>query len=160
VQEAGLAKSKQKAKNLASMSPALRNILGLVAGLLAGWLVNMGLIVLSPYAIPPPAGVNPSDPESIAANIGLFEPKHFLFPFLAHALGTLAGAWAAAAVAATRKRIFAWIVGVLFLAGGIAAAFMIPAPAWFIALDLACAYLPMAWIGGRLATGSDRKAGR
>ena len=27
---------------------------------------------------------------------------------------------------------------------------MIPAPAWFIALDLIVAYIPMAWIGGRL----------
>lgn len=34
--------------------------------------------------------------------------------------------------------------------GGIAAAFMIPAPAWFVVLDLAVAYLPMAWIGGKL----------
>jgi hypothetical protein len=24
---------------------------------------------------------------------------------------------------------------------------MIPAPMWFIALDLAVAYLPMAWVG-------------
>jgi hypothetical protein len=27
---------------------------------------------------------------------------------------------------------------------------MIPAPAWFIALDLIAAYLPMAWLGAKL----------
>ena len=32
------------------------------------------------------------------------------------------------------------------LCGGVAASFMIPAPAWFIALDLLAAYLPMAWL--------------
>ena len=44
-----------------------------------------------------------------------------------------------------------WLIGparlvLLFLAGGIAASFMIPAPAWFIALDLLLAYIPMAWL--------------
>ena len=36
------------------------------------------------------------------------------------------------------------------LIGGIAACFMIPAPAWFMALDLLVAYLPMAWLAIRL----------
>jgi hypothetical protein len=39
------------------------------------------------------------------------------------------------------------VIGVVFLCGGVAASFMIPAPAWFIALDLLAAYLPMAWLG-------------
>ena len=37
-----------------------------------------------------------------------------------------------------------------FLAGGIAAARMIPAPAWFVVLDLAAAYVPMAFLGALL----------
>jgi hypothetical protein len=85
----------------------------------------------------------------------LFEPRHFLFPFLAHALGTLVGSVVAFLVAASHRSVFAWIVGAISLAGGIAAASMIPAPMWFIALDLAAAYLPMAWIcigiGARIA---------
>jgi hypothetical protein len=76
----------------------------------------------------------------------LFEPKHFLFPFLAHALGTLTGALLAFLVAASYRAVFAYAIGVVFLAGGIAAAFMIPAPSWFIILDLAAAYMPMAWL--------------
>jgi len=44
----------------------------------------------------------------------------------------------------------AYAIGVLFLCGGIAASFMIAAPAWFIALDLVAAYLPMAWLAARL----------
>ena len=35
--------------------------------------------------------------------------------------------------------------------GGIAMAVTIPAPAWFIATDLALAYVPMAILGSRLA---------
>ena len=38
-------------------------------------------------------------------------------------------------------------IGAVFMAGGIAASFMIPAPIWFIVLDLVAAYLPMVWLG-------------
>jgi hypothetical protein len=48
------------------------------------------------------------------------------------------------------------MIGVIFLCGGVAASFMIPAPAWFIALDLLAAYLPMAWLGIQLGTRLQR----
>jgi len=66
------------------------------------------------------------------------------------AVGTLAGALAAYLIAGTFKARMAYAIGVLFLCGGIAASFMIAAPAWFIALDLIAAYLPMAWLATRI----------
>ena len=125
----------------------LRNILAVVFGLVAGGGVNMSLIVAGSSMIPPPAGVDVSDAQSIAASMHLFEPKHFVFPFLAHALGTLAGATTAFLIAASNKSVLAYVIGVASLAGGIAASFMIPAPVWFIILDLLVAYIPMAWLG-------------
>ncbi len=80
----------------------------------------------------------------------LFKPEHFVFPFLAHALGTLAGALVAFLIAASYRSVFAYVVGAVSLAGGIAATFMIPAPIWFITLDLAVAYIPMAWFGTQI----------
>jgi hypothetical protein len=74
-----------------------------------------------------------------------------VFPFLAHALGTFGGATLACGLAPQRSAVPAWAVGVLFLLGGIAAATMLPAPAWFLAIDLLLAYLPAAWLGLRLA---------
>jgi hypothetical protein len=53
-------------------------------------------------------------------------------------------------VAGSRRAVFAYALGLLFLAGGITACFLIPAPAWFTALDLLAAYLPMAWLATRL----------
>ena len=82
----------------------------------------------------------------------LFEPRHFIMPFLAHALGTLAGALAAYLIAATYKAQMAYVIGAIFLCGGVAASYMIPAPTWFIALDLVAAYLPMAWLGIQIGT--------
>src|SRR6516225_3632389 len=132
------------------MKTILRNTLAVIIGLALGGTVNMTLIVISPHIIPPPAGVDVTDSQSLSNSMHLFEPKHFVFPFLAHALGTLAGALLAFLVAASYRSVFAYAIGVAFLAGGIAAAFMIPTPVWFIILDLAVAYIPMAWLATQL----------
>lgn len=129
------------------MSTQVRNVLAIISGIVAGSVVNMALITLSPTLIPPPAGVDVSDAESLRKGLHLFQPRHFVMPFLAHALGTLAGALAAYMVAASHRARMAYVIGALFLAAGIAASFMIPAPAWYIVLDLLGAYLPMAWLG-------------
>jgi hypothetical protein len=133
------------------MKTFLRSLLAVLLGIILGSAVNTALILASPQVIPPPAGVDVNNVESMRASIHLFEPKHFLFPFLAHALGTLVGATVAGLVAASRRMAFALGLGMFFLLGGIAAAFMIPAPKWFLAVDLLLAYLPMAWLGGTLA---------
>lgn len=132
------------------MAPFLRNLLAVLTGLLLGSLVNMGVIMLSGRVIPPPAGADVSTMEGLKASLHLFEPKHFLFPFLAHALGTLVGAFLAARLAGSQRRLLGFVVGCFFLVGGMMNAFILPAPAWFIATDLLGAYLPMAWLGGRL----------
>lgn len=141
------------------MKHIVRNILAVVAGAVLGSIVNMGLIMVSSAVIPPPAGADVTTLEGLAASMHLFEPRHFVFPFLAHALGTLVGAFVAAKFAASRHLTLAMIVAVLFLAGGVANALRLPSPAWFNALDLVVAYLPMAWIGAKLAT-RGRNAGR
>ena len=134
------------------MPNLLRNALALLAGIIIGSVVNIALVTVSPSLIPPPAGVDVNDPESLSRGIHLFEPRHFIFPFLAHALGTLAGALAAYLIATVHRAQMAYVIGVLFLCGGVAASFMIPAPTWFKALDLVVAYLPMAWLGVLIGT--------
>lgn len=139
------------------MNPILRNILAVIAGLAVGFIVNMGLIILSPMVIPPPEGVDPTNSESLAAGMHLFSFKHFIMPFLAHALGVLAGAFVAAKIAATRKLVFALVIGGFFLIGGIMMVIQMPAPIWFDIVDLTLAYFPMAFIGAKLA-GSGKEA--
>ena len=140
------------------MPNLLRNVLALLAGIAIGGGVNTALIALSPSLIPPPAGVDVNSAESLSKAMHLFEPRHFVMPFLAHAFGTLAGALAAYLIAASYKAQIAYVIGAVFLCGGVAASFMIPAPTWFIVLDLLAAYLPMAWLGVQI--GSRMKQGK
>ena len=83
----------------------------------------------------------------------LYEPVNFLCPFLAHALGTIAGAFVAARLAASHQMKFALGIGVFFLIGGITMVVLVGGPEWFIAADLLLAYIPMALLGGILAGG-------
>jgi hypothetical protein len=133
------------------MNPTVKNILAVVAGLVVGSLVNGALISISGKVIPPPNGADVTTMEGLKATMHLFEPKHFLFPFLAHALGTLVGAYTAARIAASDKMRIAIGIGVFFLLGGIANVLMLPSPVWFTAVDLLLAYVPMAYIAGMLA---------
>lgn len=137
------------------MKIILKNILAVVIGLFVGATVNMGLINISGSIIPPPAGADTTTMEGLKAAMELFEAKHFIFPFLAHALGTLVGASLAALIAGSHQLKFAMVIGVFFLIGGITMVFQVPSPLWFSVLDLGVAYLPMAWIGWKI-TGKGR----
>lgn len=128
-----------------------KGILAVIAGLLCGSIVNMGIIVLGGSVIPPPAGVDVTNMESLRASMHLFQAQHFIAPFLAHALGTLVGALIAAIIAPSRKLIFAMAIGFLFMIGGVVNIFLLNGPVWFSVLDIVAAYIPMAWLGWRLS---------
>lgn len=132
------------------MNPNIKNILAVVAGLISGGLVNMGIVMVSGSIIPPPGGADVTTMEGLKASMHLFTPVNFIFPFLAHALGTFAGALLAALIAANHKMIFALCIGVFFLVGGIMNILMLPSPTWFTIVDLVGAYIPMGYLGGKL----------
>jgi hypothetical protein len=134
------------------MNPIVKNILAVVLGLSIGGAVNMVIIMISSSIIPPPDGTDLTTMEGLLAAMPLMEPKHFLFPFLAHALGALVGAFIAAKIAANAKITFAMVIGVCFLIGGILNIVMLPSPLWYTLVDLVLGYLPMAYLGGKLAT--------
>ena len=134
------------------MNPTLKNILAVIAGLIIGGTVNMGIIMISGSIIPPPAGADLTTEEGLKAAMHLMEPKHFVLPFLAHALGTFVGALVAAFIAANNKKRFAIAIGAVSLIGGVANVFMLPSPMWFNIIDLVGAYIPMAYLAGTIAT--------
>ena len=134
------------------MNPVVKNILAVIVGIVFGSIVNMGIIMISGSVIPPPDGADVTTMEGLKSSMHLFQPKNFIMPFLAHALGTLAGAFFAALIAANHKLKFALVIGFVFMAGGITNVIILPSPTWFTILDVAGAYIPMAYLAGKLAS--------
>jgi hypothetical protein len=132
------------------MNPIFKNILAAILGIVVGSIVNMALIMTGHSIVPLPEGTDASTMEGLKAAMPLFTPKHFIMPFLAHALGTLAGAFVAAKIAASHKLYFALGVGAVFLLGGIKMTMDLPSPMWFTLLDLLGAYIPMAYLGFKI----------
>ena len=122
----------------------MRNTLALFSGGLIGMAVNMGLIITGNQLFPFDANMNPM-------NAMTWELRYFIFPFLAHAIGTLSGAYIAAKFSGRYHMIFAIGIGLFFLLGGITMVFILPAPIWFIVIDLVLAYLPMGWLGWKIS---------
>lgn len=131
-------------------NPILRNVLAVVVGWVAGSIVNFGLIMISDSIIPMPDGVIPGDMKSLKENIHLFEGKHYIMPFLAHALGTLVGAIVAVKVGISKHLILAMIIGLLYFIGGLMVNYdlgITGTPKW---VDLILAYFPFAFFGYKI----------
>ena len=133
------------------MKGVFLNLLVFVACVFAGGIANGLIINYSGTIIPPPVGSNLTTEEGLKAAMAIMEPKHFIMPFLAHAIGSLVGAFFVTLCMKDRKLFRALLVGFLFFLGGAWMVFELPSPLWFDALDLGLAYIPMAWIGYKLA---------
>lgn len=119
-------------------------------GWLAGSIINMGIIKAG-HLVFPIKDLDPNDMDALARVMPTLDFKYFIFPFLAHALGTLSGAMLAGWIASSHKMKYSIGIGLLFLLGGIWVNYIIPGPVWFTIIDIAFAYLPMAWLGGKIA---------
>lgn len=134
------------------MGNIAKNLIGLVVGLFLGSLANILLVNIGPSIIPLPEGADVSTMEGLRESMALFTPANFVFPFLGHAVGTFAGAFLAAKIAATHQMKFALGIGAIFLVGGVFMVKQIGGPIGFIVIDLTFAYIPMGYLGGFLAT--------
>jgi hypothetical protein len=134
------------------MKKIIVNIVAVLMGLFAGAMGNGGIINISSKIIPPPVGSNLQTMEGLIQAMPIMEPKHFIMPFLAHALGTFVGAILCSLVARSQKLILALSIGLIFFIGGFTMVFQLPAPLWFDLVDLIFAYFPMAWLGYKIVS--------
>ena len=131
----------------------VRNIIGFIAGYLIGSVVNFALIMVNMALMP--AGVDFSNPDGVNAAMAQMGTINYLVVFLAHGLGAFVGALVASMIAVSHRLALSIGIGVLFLLGGIYAAVVIDAPLWFEAVDILFAYIPMAWLGWKIAGGKS-----
>ncbi|MFM6956101.1 MAG: hypothetical protein ACKOX1_06065 [Ignavibacteria bacterium] len=128
----------------------LKDIGVFLIGLILGSTINMLLVEAGMIIIPAPIGLDLSTEAGLKSAMSMMSFEHFIFPFLAHALGTLFGAWFAIRFTNSKHISAAYSIGMLFLLGGIMMVVSVGGPIWFIMMDLTLAYLPMAWLGYRL----------
>ena len=139
----------------------IRVFLSIIVGFFVGSLVNMLIVAAAPSIIPLPPGTDNSSLEKLRESMSSFEAKNFIFPLLAHALGTLTGSAVAARFAGPGLLPAAIIVGVLFLAGGISMDYFVKGPTWYRVTDLGLCYLPMTLLAcGMIYNGRRRRARR
>ena len=126
------------------MKQILKNIAIVILGIIIGMIVNIGLIILGGLIFPPPEIFEPMN----AMNWDL---KYFIFPFLAHSIGTLSGAIIVSKLSKKSSIILPLVVGLYFLSGGIYLITILPAPMWFVLLDVILGYIPMALLGWKIS---------
>lgn len=127
----------------------IRNILAVFAGLAAGMVTNMALIMLNAYVLfPMPEGMDMNDPEQMNVYIATLPATAFILVLAAHLGQSFVGGWTAARLGASKPMLLALIVGVLTLVGGIMNMMQLELPTWmYIELPL---YLVVAWWAGRI----------
>jgi len=134
------------------MNIILKNALIFILALVLGSIANMTLILLGGALIPAPAGGDTTTMEGLKAVMGQMGPQHFLFPFLAHAAGSLMGGFIVGKFGEKVTLYLAIGIGALFFAGGAYNVAVLPSPMWFNILDLAGAYFPMVYLGHRISS--------
>ena len=107
-------------------------------------IVNIGLIIIGGIIFPLAESFEPMNGIN-------WDLKYFIFPFLAHSVGTLSGSFLVSKLSRNSNIIFPLIVGLYFLSGGIYMVTILPAPMWFVFLDLIVCYIPMSLIGWRIS---------
>jgi len=131
----------------------LKRTIVIFIALFAGAMLNGAIINISSKVIPPPAGFDLTTAKGLQAAMPHMGPEHFVFPFLAHALGTLISALLISRFLKSQQFVFAMMAGILFMLGGISMVIMLPeTPIWFVLLDLIVAYIPMALLGNKLGS--------
>lgn len=128
----------------------LRKIVGGLAGVLAAFAVIMYVQYLGHLVIPPPAGMDPADPDSIRAAMAGMPISAFVFVLLSYFSGAFVGSFVATWLGGVRAITGAIVVGALVFAATVANLAMIPHPLWFMIVALAG--IPLAaWAGGKIA---------
>lgn len=114
------------------MSPILRNVLAIVAGVVVGLVVITSVQFVNNVIFPPPPGIDLSDPAAMKAAVGSLPAGAFIVLILGYLVGTTAGCWTAGRIAAEGQRRVMRLVALVFVVGGILNFRSIPHPTWVV----------------------------
>ena len=121
-----------------------RKIGATILGLIAGYLIVMGIEMVNLALFKPPAGMNFGDPVALRRWIESLPQTAFILIVVAWLVGALVGVTIATRVG--RSRVPGIIVGVLLLAATVANFFRFPHPVWVMAAAV-IGLLVVTWAG-------------
>ena len=127
----------------------VRKIAAVIAGIVATS-IAVGLVQqLGHYLYPLPTGTDPNDPEAIKIYVETAPFFAVFFVIISYAAGALAGGFVSTKIANDGKKIYAIIIGILFLMISVYMMITIPSPIWFWVLGIAVWSLVL--VGWKLA---------
>jgi ABC-type Na+ efflux pump permease subunit len=127
----------------------VRNILSIILGLLASFIIIIILESAGHIIHPPPPGLDTKDLEAVKTYVSTAPPIVFVLVILAYALGSFIGGVTASAVASNNKMAKAITVGGILMGLGAYNLFMIPHPVWTVIISLVV-FIPFSYLGGYL----------
>jgi MFS family permease len=131
------------------MSPAVRSVIGVLAGIAVAMFVIAGIEYMGSLAYPPPEGLDPRNPDDRRTMIEGAPTGALLIVVAAYAIGTFIGGYVAARFARRMPNLHAGVIATVIIAGTAWNLATYRHPAWFWAASIAA--IVFAGIGaGRL----------
>ena len=127
----------------------LRNVLAFVAGLAVSIAVISGFQYLNSLLFPLPAGLDPKNPDDVAAIVAQAPFLALLGVEISYAVGSLLGGAIIATIASHRAVALALGLGALLTVFNITNLVSIPHPLW-MAILTTITFVPLTWLGARL----------
>jgi hypothetical protein len=107
-----------------------RAIGGLLTGLLAAGVLVLAIETAGLPLFPPPAGMDPLDPESIRRHLAEIHPGSFILVLIAWSAGAFAGPWVTRRIAGNAPAWPTLVVVLLFLMMCAYNLVVVPTPIW------------------------------
>jgi hypothetical protein len=123
----------------------MRSVLSVLAGVVTAIVVIMLVQLASSVIFPLPAGIDPTNRDSMAAYVRAMSAGTYVMVILSYALGSLAGGYVASMISLSIQT--AMVVGGIQSLMGIINLVSLPHPLWFTVVCM-LVYLPFAFVGG------------
>ena len=137
------------------MNPVVRSILGVVAGIVASFIIVACVEAVNLVVFPLPKGINMFDREALKAAMAAMPVTAKVVVLAGWALGAFVGTFLAAKI--SKNAALGIVVGALLLTAAVLNMLSMPHPAWFWAAAIVI-YLVTTALGSRLGAGSQTPA--
>ncbi len=132
----------------------LKNIIGVVAGWIAAWILFTGIQLINYMIVPKHEGFDWADPGSIKQMIDTMPFYAWVILILGYVIGSFAAGFVIGKIAESKTMILPVIAALLFMLGWLGNIMTVPHPIWVVILVF-LVYIPSTLAGHRLAVGKS-----